>query len=55
MYLLPLGEGGDIGPTKSMPMWYHGDTTGIGWSSGATVWIFLPLLWQISHFSIYIK
>lgn len=55
MYLLPLGEGGDIGPTKSMPMWYHGDTMGIGWSSGATVWIFLPLLWQISHFSIYIK
>ena len=55
MYWLPLGEGGDIGPTKSMPIWYHGDTTGIGWSSGAAVSIFLPLRWQTSHFFIYIN
>lgn len=34
LFFLPEEEIGEIGPTKSMPMWYIGDFTGIGWSSG---------------------
>ena len=50
MYLLPLVDGGEIGP---IPMWYQGETTGIGWSSGATVSSFRLLIWQTSQLATY--
>ena len=48
-----LREAVVIGPMKSMPIRYHGDTSCIGWSSGAALVTFLPVLWHASHVQPY--
>jgi thiamine monophosphate synthase len=37
MNQFPVVDIGDIGPTKSIPIWCHGLWTGTGWSSGLEV------------------
>ena len=41
MYLLPDCEGGETGPTKSIPSWNHGDLTGTGCSSGLSQTVYI--------------
>ena len=46
---------GEIGPTKSIPMWYIGDFTGIGSSCGRSKVSFLFIRWQTGQYFTYIK
>ena len=48
----PSFPGGEIGPTKSIPIWCHGDFTGIGFNSGTPVVNFLLILWHTSQLAI---
>ena len=55
MYWLPLLDVEVIGPTKSIPIWYHGDFTSTGWSSGVVDVIFLFILWQAVETNMHAK
>ena len=52
MYELPSAASGLSGPTKSIPIMYHGALTGTGLSAGTPVVSFLFILWQTSHVDI---
>ena len=49
MYSLPEVDGGEMGPTKSIPTWCHGEWTGTGWSSGVVVVTFPFTRWHTSQ------
>ena len=53
MWWLPSSASGERGPTKLIPIWCHGDFTGIGCSSGVPVVILRFICWQTSHPEIY--
>ena len=36
-----------MGPMKSIPMWYHEETTGMGFNSGAAIFNLRRHLWQL--------
>ena len=50
----PFLDSGNIGPTKSIATRYHGECTGMGWSSMLVTIGFLFILWHSLQVSTYI-